>query len=292
MLLSVIIPIGNLEKNFDNIKNIALSSHQLSIELVLVLDTSETSALEKLTKLCISCNLDNFKIIECDGRNPGSSRNLGILSCTGDWVFFCDSDDFPRLRVITKAITEINQEIDILIGSYVIKENNVENQTNLIIKSNTNKSWLDIALNPGLWRWIIKRNFIVTESFPNVSMGEDQYFLLTLLNREPKIKLCDEVFYYYVKNSKDSLTFSKFKINDLIHIIKLENQLNIFSNKYSNFKRHVMLRQMFTLMRYGSLKGKSQAIYYFIVSSLKQSPLATIDSIRFAIYILKNKIKS
>lgn len=292
MLLSVVIPIGNLEKNLDNIKSIALSSYKLNIEMVFVLDTSEISALEELTKLCKSWNLDNFKIIECNGRNPGSSRNLGMLSCTGDWVFFCDSDDMPCLTVITRAIIDLNHEIDILIGSYVVKENNAEIQTNSIIESNTNKSWLDIALNPGLWRWVIKRNFILTESFPNVSMGEDQYFLLTLLNREPKIKLCDEVFYHYVKNSKDSLTFSKSKINDLIHIINLENKFNIFSDKYSNFKRHIMLRQIITLMRYGSLKGRSQAIYYFIVSIFKQSPIETIDSIKFAIHILKNKIKS
>ena len=51
MLLSVVIPVGNLEKNYGNLKQILTNSDRENIEMIFVLDTDESLALETLTEL-------------------------------------------------------------------------------------------------------------------------------------------------------------------------------------------------------------------------------------------------
>lgn len=291
MLLSVIIPVGNLERNFGNLTQILLNANRENIEIIFVLDTDESAALEKLTELCESQKGIKFKIIESQGRNPGSSRNLGILACSGQWLLFCDSDDFPYFANILNSISEQDSELDILIGSYAVKGIAYAKNSTSITGDNDDVTWRNIALNPGLWRWIIRRNFIKTEHFPDLSMGEDQYFLISLLNREPKIVFTNQLFYEYSQSSAESLTNSKSKIRDLIQVLKLILSMKNFPGKYSNVRNYLIIRQLLTLFKSGGIKEKIQVLILLTTFISKHSPFRYFSSARFIGKIIKNVTK-
>lgn len=291
MLLSVIIPVGNLERNFGNLTQILLNANRENIEIIFVLDTDESAALETLTELCESQKGIKFKIIESQGRNPGSSRNLGILACSGQWLLFCDSDDFPYFANILNSISEQDSELDILIGSYAVKGIAYAKNSTSITGDNDDVTWRNIALNPGLWRWIIRRNFIKTEHFPDLSMGEDQYFLISLLNREPKIVFTNQLFYEYSQSSAESLTNSKSKIRDLIQVLKLILSMKNFPGKYSNVRNYLIIRQLLTLFKSGGIKEKIQVLILLTTFISKHSPFRYFSSARFIGKILKNVTK-
>lgn len=291
MLLSVVVPVGNFEKDHANLTQILTNADKKNIEIIFVLDTDESSAFETLTELCESQKGIKFKIIESQGRNPGTSRNLGMLSCSGEWLLFCDSDDIPYFVNILNSISEQDSEPDVLIGSYAVK--GIVSGDNLISNTGGNNSvvWRNIALNPGLWRWIIRRNFIKTEHFPSLSMGEDQYFLISLLNREPKIVFTNQLFYEYSQSCAESLTNSKLKISDLVQIIKLELSMKKFSKKYSDVRYNLILRQLLTLFRSGGMKERIQALVLLIIFICKHSPTKYYSSAKFLGKILKNAKK-
>ena len=96
-LISVIIPVYNVEEYIEHcIKNILLQTYT-NIEVIIVndgsLDNSITIA-KKLTE-------DDSRFIFLDKENGGQSdaRNAGLDIATGDYIFFCDPTDTLRTLV-------------------------------------------------------------------------------------------------------------------------------------------------------------------------------------------------
>jgi glycosyltransferase involved in cell wall biosynthesis len=168
ILLSVIIPINKFERDYSNLGSIVRASKSLYLEMIFVLDTSEKSAREELEKLCQTENLINYKILKSYGRNPGSSKNMGVLNATGEWILFCDSDDLPNLEIILNHILNAKTDIDVVIGSYET-ENLKTGSINQIVLNKPNLNWELISMKPGLWRWIIRRNLLSNITFPELS---------------------------------------------------------------------------------------------------------------------------
>ena len=96
-------------------------------------------------------------------------------------------------------------------------------------------------------------------------MGEDQFFLMRILVFEPVIEFTNVVFYRYRVGRNDSLTGSKGKIIDLVSVIKSELALKIFPKKYVAIKHFLILKQITTLFKHGSLFHKIQAINFLLI---------------------------
>ena len=283
ILLSTIIPIGNLAIDFENLRNIIKLSHAKPIELIFILDTGEEQAFNQLQSLCYNESLRSFQVVEATGRNPGASRNIGISLAQGDWVVFCDSDDLPNFVNVIDSILQDNNESDVLIGDYEIENLTLGTIFFRIIDKNSNSIWESIALYPGLWRWVIKKDLLIGIRFPEYSMGEDQCFLIRTLLNEPKVTFFSEVFYRYRIGGRDSLTSTKTRINDLIPIIRLELSPNKFPQKFITFRNFVIARQILTLFKNGTFRGKSWAVIFFVKSITLYSPAKYLSVLKYIV---------
>jgi glycosyltransferase involved in cell wall biosynthesis len=289
MLLSVVIPIGNFSSNFENIRNIVISSDHLTTQFVFILDTNETLAFQELHKLCATYLNKNYTVLISNDRNPGSSRNLGIGACSGEWIVFCDCDDLPYLVNIINSIATSNKNSQILIGSFEIEKLDLaENQTpnfELVI----NKDWETIANNPGIWRWVFRRSLVSSVRFPKSSMGEDQYFLIQILALEPKIEFTSKVLYKYRFGTVNSLTQSKKYLVDLVVVLKLELSIRKFPKKYSVLKNLLIFKQIVTLLKNGRFFQKLQALNFLLrfFFSISFSDYKTCVS--FIVFLVRNR---
>ena len=288
MLLSVVIPIGNLGRDYRNLNKIIKSTPKEDVELLFVLDTDEKTAFFELSELCQKENLAHYKILSCSARNPGSSRNIGSEAAEGKWIIFCDSDDTPLFFNLLIAIYKADNESNIVIGSFVT-ENSFGIQTPAgLIENNPTFNWRSIALNPGIWRWLIRKKLIENTSFPDLSIGEDQFFLIKLLSETSQIQFSSQIFYVYRSDIQGSLTSDKAKIPDLSRNIELEIAY-IASIKIRNTViNNMIFRQIVTLFKHGNFRFKLLAGVSSIRLILLLSPSAIFSVVKFAIQIIKD----
>lgn len=91
-LVSVIVPVYNVERYLNRCVNSILNQSYKNIEIILVDDGS----LDNCPMICddFSEAYDNIKVIHKSNGGLSSARNAGIEASSGSYISFIDSDDF------------------------------------------------------------------------------------------------------------------------------------------------------------------------------------------------------
>lgn len=90
-LISIIVPVFNLEKYIDRCVKSILGQSYPNIELILVEDGSTDSSAEICKKYC-ACD-PRVQLFCTDHKGVSSARNLGMARATGIYIAFIDGDD-------------------------------------------------------------------------------------------------------------------------------------------------------------------------------------------------------
>lgn len=126
-LVSVIIAAYNAEKHIDRALNSVLKQTYKNLEIIVIEDGSEDSTGAIVDK-CAQDD-DRLKVYHVTNGGEAKSRNLGLMHATGEYIAFCDADDFMHPTFIEKMISAAkNNDADIA----VCRWNNVDEKGNLL----------------------------------------------------------------------------------------------------------------------------------------------------------------
>ena len=91
-LISIIVPVYNIEKYLDRCIQSILSQTYTNFELLLIDDGSTDSS----GAICDSYAEQDSRVRVFHKPNGGvsSARNMGLDNANGEWITFCDSDDW------------------------------------------------------------------------------------------------------------------------------------------------------------------------------------------------------
>lgn len=105
-LLSIIVPIYNVEPYIKNCIDSIINQTYKNLEIILVDDGSP----DNCGKICDDYALIDRRIIVIHKENGGlsSARNSGIDSCTGEYIGFIDSDDCIHPEMYERLFKDIN----------------------------------------------------------------------------------------------------------------------------------------------------------------------------------------
>lgn len=105
-LVSIIIPVYNQDKNLLNIcLNSVFKQDYSNIECILVDDGST----DDTPQYCddIAQKHKNVVVIHKNNQRQGAARNAALDKCTGEYIFFLDSDDWIESRTISVLVNLI-----------------------------------------------------------------------------------------------------------------------------------------------------------------------------------------
>lgn len=169
-ILSIIIPVYNVEKYLKQCVDSVISNKFDNIEIILVNDGSTDNS----GVICEEYAKRDNRILAFNKKNCGLSdaRNYGINEATGKYLMFLDSDDFiesNKLKGIIEILNRIN--VDVLMSPYneIVDDEvvGVEAVNELLgndFKVN-NKELLECLFNntKGLWtawKYIVRKEFL------------------------------------------------------------------------------------------------------------------------------------
>lgn len=286
--LSVVVPIGLAVDRLSALSNsLALASSDTEIILVNDMaceDSSEPiqAITEKYPRLNIQQKSGYFG-------SPGGARNAGLKEASMKFIYFADSDDFIHFGALEKSLTNVTQDVEVLIGNFC--QEVVEYQKVIECRI-TEPEYISIGMNPGIWRMIFRNSILTPSPFSSLRMAEDQVFLAQLNLFERRIEFVDEVYYTYRKGIPGSLTSQIKNFDELPQALTmiyacLNNKLSI-SNKF-NFV--MFFRVFLTSQLRANLKVRIQCMLFLVRKSF--SSVGTIglfsatSSLLFLEYIKK-----
>ncbi len=210
-LVSIIIPVYNVEKYLDKCLESVVNQSYKHIEIILINDGSTDSSLQK----CWNWQKADGRIVVIDKNNEGLSktRNLGIKIAKGAYIAFIDSDDWVEDTFIESMYKQLKQsgadmvECDfqkVYFGSGI----NSYSENNSMMGLDFNIEQRLLLGSPTMWKIFSKKSLWIDNgiTMPTCT-GEDipTYAMLLFMSRS--VGSCQKSLYYYRKNRPGSITY-------------------------------------------------------------------------------------
>lgn len=181
--ISIVVPAFNSESVLENCINSIIRQSYKNLEIIIINDgsTDNTKKIaEKLAK-------DDKRILIFNQNNEGvtAARMKGISISSGDFLMFCDSDDYFESDICEILLNSANKyKVDIAQCGYIRRENNLKKivvgskNTIMLNKEQAIKYLLTGGLFTGaLWGKIYRKNLFDNIIIPfHLKMNEDLLF--------------------------------------------------------------------------------------------------------------------
>lgn len=199
-LISIIIPVYNVEKYIGRCIESVLAQTYRNIELILVDDESKDSSGD----VCdfYAGKDERVKVIHKKNEGAGEARNTGIDVAKGECFVFIDSDDYVSEEYIEILYRTLEEEkCDIVQCDYEV---GVEEKFDFEKRNVLRKEVLDnhttfYTRNTKILIWgkIFRRELFDDIRYPKVSEHDDEFIVYKLLYAATKIVLIHHKMYYY-----------------------------------------------------------------------------------------------
>lgn len=253
--ISVIVPIYKAEKYLPKCIDSILGQTFSDFELILVDDGSPDGCgaicdeyEKKDSRLCV---------IHLENGGVAAARNAGLDIARGEWVAFCDSDDYWAADYLEVMYGELLKTgADIVSCSFsVVSEDGTELRAiryearTADITTQEQRNTLIIVDIPGFqWAWsvwtkLFRRELIQTHGIRfRFAFAEDLAFLLECCLYCKKMVSIDYKGYYYYIHEDSAMQFGK-------DILRLNEMNNISKHLYSKIQQEE-LRALFPIVHY------------------------------------------
>ena len=102
VMVSIIIPVYNVEKYLQECLESAINQTYKNIEIIAINDGSTDSSLAILEEY--ASKYGNLKIVNQENKGMSGARNAGLKVANGEYIYFLDSDDFIDLNMIEECV--------------------------------------------------------------------------------------------------------------------------------------------------------------------------------------------
>lgn len=236
-IISVIVPVYNVEKYLEKCLNSLVNQTLKDIEIIAINDGSTDSSLKVLERY--SKKYKNIKIINKNNNGQGSARNDGIKISEGEYVTFVDSDDWVSLNMCELLLDAATKEnADLVFANYIKVENEMEYKANIYgleYKDNVKKYLLTQS---GPCHKLIKTEIIKKNNlyFPELRAYEDIAVVPAWGLAAKKIAHVNEYVYYYLTRPGSTMKQQEYnnKLDEIFPSLEVmkKNCEKYFNKKY------------------------------------------------------------
>ena len=213
-LISVIIPVYNVEKYIKRCLDSVINQTYKNLEIILVDDGTPDSS----GAICdeYAEKDERIKVIHKENGGVSTARNAGLDIATGEYITFVDPDDYLSSDIYEKVILEFSEnETDIICFSYTAIDDEGKNKSYIYDKKevvgfdNLLFNMLLVDFNMSIWNKVYKRSVISDNRFlENIKIAEDMYFNACCYRKAKSMIVREDIGYFYYQR-QESVTHEK-----------------------------------------------------------------------------------
>lgn len=273
MKVSVIVPIYSVEKYVQKCVTSLMEQTLNDIEYIFVDDCSPDNSVAILVETIslFPQRKENVHILHHNkNRGLAAARNTGLEIAKGEYIIFCDSDDWIEKDMYEKLYNNaVKNNSDIVCSDYFM---DYKINKSIIIKQNFTSDNIECInkmfcgdLHCGTWNKLIRRNLLFSNNISfkeGINMWEDVITIIPAFYYAKRITYVPEAFYHYIQYN-DSSYIRSMKESSLYNLIDAIDFLQTFIEKNSiteciNTFCYMKLTAKINLLVYGSNKQKRQ----------------------------------
>lgn len=247
-LVSVIVPVYNVEEFLSRCLDSIVSQTYRNIEIILVNDGSTDGS----KKVCEDYARKDRRIRVFNKKNEGAAtaRNYGIKKSKGEYVTFIDSDDTVTSNYVDDLYSGLDScKTKLSISSYStdtkLRTTNYS-KTQITEALSTEDALRRMLTNNGFtvasWAKMYHRSLFKNVQFPDGKIYEDDATTYKLIMLCPEIAYIDKSLYNY-NVREHTVTSKKFTIEKMAYIIFTDQACSEILKVFPNLKNECEARR-------------------------------------------------
>lgn len=239
-LISVIVPIYNVEKYLEKCVNSILKQTYVNLEIILVDDGSP----DKCPEICdmLEKRDDRIKVVHQQNGGLSKARNAGIDMAKGAYLVFVDSDDtveYELIEKLYKCLKKYDCKMAACGRKYIFEDgkiicrvsegiDTVYEFEDAIKEMNTYR-----LFDMSAWAKIYAKELFSTIRFPEGKLSEDYFVMYKLIDLAHRVGYISAPLYNYLQRTS-SISRNKKINHDFIEAAEM--QMNYLDDKYPDLK--------------------------------------------------------
>lgn len=265
-LVSVVIPVYNVEKYIRRSIESVISQTYTNIEIIIVDDCGTDKSMAIVYDLMRATKDSRFKIaVNPQNKGLSGARNTGLKAASGEYVYFLDSDDyisFNCIETLTRPVRD--NEFDVVIGNFAQHSDGVVGKGHLmpgnvtiigrenIFKEYSEGKWYVMA-----WNKLCKRSFLIGNNlfFEEGLLHEDVLWSFKVFSTANSVALVNKATYNYIVRPQSIMTS-----------MSVEKDLIIYLDVFERIKEFIQhSNQPLLPSQYKLVEGKKSGIVYSLL---------------------------
>lgn len=213
--VSVIIPVYKVEKYIERCSRSLFGQTLDDIEYIFIDDCSSDNSISILKSVLEEYPSRRSQVhilVHEKSKGPSSARNTGLMVATGEYVTYCDSDDWVDLTMYEKLYNHaICENADVCFSNFQFVYSDgcqsYETTTVYVDKSETINSYIGTCWNV-LWNMIAKKQLYIEHSLKSpedITFCEDFWLSVRLFYHANKIAKVEDTLYFYNRMNVNSI---------------------------------------------------------------------------------------
>lgn len=211
-MISIIVPIYNVEKYLRKCIDSILSQTYSDFEVLLIDDGSKDQSGEICDEY--AARDSRVRVFHKENGGVSSARNLGIEQAKGEWITFIDSDDW----VDADYLANFTMDSDLCVQGYYCGETRIVYEPTYITQ-NVGLSYMKAGYVSGPYcklfnADVIRSNHLIFDL--QLAYGEDMLFFMQYSIYCHSLRVIGESAYHYRLSVTDSLSLRKRSLEELM----------------------------------------------------------------------------
>ena len=240
-LISVIIPVYNVEKYLRRCLDSVIAQTYQKLEIICVDDGS----IDDSGKICDQYAVRDarIKVIHQENQGLSAARNKGLDAAEGEYIAFVDSDDYILEDMYKKMLDKLlNYNVDLCVcqwqyelsdGRQVVKRKNIAptiygRKTSLEFARFLYMGNYENGVVVAAWNKLYRRALLDKIRFEG-RIHEDEAVSGRIMAKNISVYVMEEQFYVYAQNG-DSLTNKPFSANKFFFLDALAERRELFKS--------------------------------------------------------------